>query len=341
MNIIIVNTVPIEFDETFLNKAGLGGSETWAIQLANSFVKKNHQVTVISHCKSHTASNGVVYISNSELDDIVTSCHFDLCIISRCYANYIEVIDEFHMADNVFVQAHDVSVYGNDFNGITTLPCFKGVSTLSAYQERVIHEQTGLNWKYLFRIGNGIDPTLFENINCEPKNKNLLFSSAYWRGADIIEHSILPKLGGICMDVCSYEKIENVDSNGVNVLGSLNKEKLYYEMGQRYCWFYPSVFTETFCITMIENVMCDNDLILPMDYGMSSVLEPYVNDISMKYRFNKDDNEYWMAVDESIYRINESINNRDKNKELRRELKNYVLNKYTWDIIANKWLQLI
>ena len=112
-------------------------------------------------------------------------------------------------------------------------------------------------------------------------------------------------------------------------------------MSNRYCWFYPGVFNETFCITMIENIMCENDIVAPLTYGMSSVIEPFVDDVSMKHRFDRNEDEFWMAVDEASNKINESINNHEKNAELRKELKNYVLSNYAWDIIADKWLKLV
>jgi glycosyltransferase involved in cell wall biosynthesis len=74
---------------------------------------------------------------------------------------------------------------------------------------------------------------------------------------------------------------------------------------------------------------------------MSSVIEPFVDDVSMKHRFDRNEDEFWMAVDEASNKINESINNHEKNAELRKELKNYVLSNYTWDIIADKWLKLV
>lgn len=92
---------------------------------------------------------------------------------------------------------------------------------------------------------------------------------------------------------------------------------------------------------MIENIMCGNDIIAPLTYGLSSVIEPFVNDVSMKHRFDKSEEEFWMAVDEASNRINESFCNYKKGEELRKELKNYILSNYTWDIIADKWLKLI
>lgn len=339
MKIIILNLGDWKFDETSLNQIGLGGSETWAIQLADAFVRKKHDVSVLCNCSPHIAWNGVKYIPHSELDNIVVNNKYDLCIISRFFSNIMSPIEYYHMSENVFLQAHDNRVFSlDDINQITQLKCFKGICTLSGYQERCIHDNNGIGWDYMFRIGNGIDPQLFENIDCIPTNKNLLFSSDYRRGCNIIYESILPKLNGIVADCCSY--LTNSSEN-VNFIGSLNKHDLYTQMGNRFYWFYPCSVNETFCITALENIMCENDLILPINSGLITVLEPFINDITMKHTFTNGNEEYDLAVDEAVERINTSINNHEQGKELRAELKNYVLNKYTWDIIADKWLKLI
>jgi glycosyltransferase involved in cell wall biosynthesis len=101
------------------------------------------------------------------------------------------------------------------------------------------------------------------------------------------------------------------------------------------------VLNETFCITMLENIMCENDIVAPLTYGMTSVIEPFVGDVTMKYRFDSTEDEFWMAVDEAVNKINESFCDYEKGEELRKELKNYVLQNYTWDRIADKWLKII
>lgn len=341
MNILIVNAAITEFDETSLMTGGLGGSETWSIQLANAFIKKGCGVTVISNCKTHTAPNGVIYVSQNEFYDIITKRHYDLCIVSRCYSTLISEIENYKTCSNVFIQAHDENIYGESVDNLLSLNCFKGVATLSAYQELSIYEKSGLPWRYMTRIENGIDPELFKDINYTPQTQRLLFSSDYSRGGDIIINYITPCLNNIGVDFCSYIN-KNISYDGnVSFIGSLDKLSLYTEMGKRYCWFYPSIFNETFCITLLENIMCENDLILPLTFGMSSVLEPFYKDVSMTHTFNSTQDEFSLAVDEAVEKINLSITNHEKGAELRKELKNYVLNKYTWDLIADKWLKMI
>lgn len=347
MKILIINTCEWPFDEDSLNTAGLGGSETWCVQLSKAFVKKGQDVTILCNSETHRAQSGVQYISYNEINNIISQQKYDSIIISRDYSNLLSGIDYFKTSDNVFIQAHDVLIYGDGINKIKSFPCFKGVVTLSAYQERCIHNNCGLDWKYMTRIGNGIDPKLFENLNFTSNNKRLLFSSDYRRCGYILKDCIIPKLinlgtNNTGTDFCSYTKQDEIENNdNTQILGSLSKERLYQEMSNRYCWFYPGVFNETFCITMIENIMCENDIVAPLTYGMSSVIEPFVDDVSMKHRFDRNEDEFWMAVDEASNKINESINNHEKNAELRKELKNYVLSNYTWDIIADKWLKLV
>lgn len=350
--LVIVNFGPA-FDETSLNKAGVGGSETWAIQLAESFSRKGNDVSILCNCKTHytyAGNNFVKYVSLNDADSCLRFNKFDLVIISRQYSNLIQIIDDLNASSNVYIQAHDTEIFGDDFKLISQCKNFRGVSTLSAYQEKSIHDKHNVDWKYFVRIGNGIDPALFQNRSFTPTNKRLLHSSAFYRGGEIVKKYIAPYYtqfitdGGV--DFCSYAdqppQEKNKVLNRVEVLGSLSKPQLYDQMQNRYCWFYPLTADETFCITMIENIMCENDIIVPFYYGPTSVLEPFVNDITMKHNFRSDGGkEFNLAIIKAGERIIESINNHEKGEELRKELKNYVLQNYTWDIIADKWLKLI
>lgn len=346
MRILIINTVEWPFDENSLN-SGLGGSETWCVQLSEAFVRKGQDVTVLCCCETHRTQSGVQYINYYEINNILSQEKYDLIIISRHYSNLLSGIDYYKTSDNVFVQAHDIEIYGDDINKVKSFPCFRGISTLSAFQEKVIHDRCGVNWEYMIRIGNGIDPKLFENSNFTPTNKRLLFSSDYRRSGFILKDIIVPNLVNMGItntgvDYCSYSPLDIEQNEYTQIFGCLSKEQLYKEMSNRYCWFYPGVFSETFCITMLENIMCENDIIAPLTYGLSSVIEPFVDDVSMKHCFDDENSdEFWAAVDEAVNKINESITNHEKGEELRKELKNYVLCNYTWDRIADKWLKLV
>jgi hypothetical protein len=345
MNILFIDiTYHQPLNENSINEIGLGGSETWLMQLSDAFTRKGHCVTICSECGSHLANNGIRFVAKSEMELLLKYNKFDLIIVTRCCNNILELIDQYHTCDNVYIQAHDIVIFF-DINP-HYFKCFKGVATLSAYQERLIHDHNYIEWDYMYRIGNGIDPTLFELDNT-PKTRRLLWSSEYGqRGGSLLSQYILPRLSNSGVDytvpIYNINDIVGLESNNdVSFLGSLNKHDLYHEMSQRYCWFYPLVWHETFCITMLENIMCENDIITPLTYGTHSVLEPYIDDIAMKYRFDRGEDEFRLAVDEAVERINDSFENREKGEELRRELKNYVLQNYTWDRIADKWLKLI
>ena len=345
MKILIIIPTGLPFNENSILTTGCGGSETWAIQLSNAFCELGHEVMVLGFSAPHYARNGVQYVPIQESETVLRTRKFDLIISSRMHGNLIEVVDAFKTSDNVFIQAHDTFITGTDFSEIKKYPCFKGVSTLSAYQERTLHDENGVEWSYMHRIGNGIDERLFSDLDFTPKNQRLLWSSNFSRGGDIAEDHIVPAYikkiaeGGI--DFCGYSNIESKRGEHVKILGSLNKPDLYKQMCDRYCWFYPSTFGETFCISLIENVMCENDLILPLDYGPMSVLEPFYPDITMKHKFDGGEDEFKLAVDEAAEKIVDSIENHEAGQELRSELKNYVLQNYTWTEVAKKWIKLV
>lgn len=350
MKILIICNYQVYNDtmnENGLYSGALGGSETWAIQLAEAFVRKNAEVTLVCPTPSHLSVKGVLYINNTELGSLLKYHKFDLVIISRVVGNLLEIIDENKTSDNVFIQAHDVALYNYNINP-TDYKCFKGVSTLSAFHEKCLHDYHGIAWENMVRTGNGIDPKLFQNMDMTPTNRRLLYSSEYKRGGSLLHDVIAPRIpdSGVDFAFSSYaineEVLDIINNNEYSkFIGCLAKIDLYREMSQRYCWVYPTWFPETFCITLLENIMCENDIITYAKFGMASVIEPFVNDISLKHSFYGTEEEFDLALDETVDRINESLDNHEKGQELRMELKNYVLTNYTWDKIADKWLKLI
>lgn len=346
MKIGIVNLAPCQFDETSIN-GSLGGSETWAVQFANELARReNMLVYVFAFCKTHKAANGVIWVDNNEIERVFKTEKFDVLIFSRVYSNCIEFIDQYKTCPNVYIQAHDPEIDGRaDFGRINGLDIVKGISTLSKYQEDSIHERNNAPLEKMFRIGNGIDLNLFEGLSFLPRQKNIMHSSCYDRGGNIMLNNILPELikkdKDVTLTLASYSNISADHFENVRMLGGLNKRELYMEMSQNYCWAYPLINDETFCITMIENAMCENDLILPMAYGNTSVLEPFVDRITMQHSFIKGDEEFKLAVDEMCGRIEDSFIHYDEHQELRDEIKNYVIQNYDWKVVVDKWLAAI
>ena len=122
----IVNPVLQEFDESSLSK-GVGGSETWAIEIAKCFVKLGYHVIQFCLCENwHISASGVEYVPIKLFEARCQYQRFDYMIVSRC-VNFVLYDDDGHpyihdiskiisstkCCDNVYMMVHDVYIIDN------------------------------------------------------------------------------------------------------------------------------------------------------------------------------------------------------------------------------------
>lgn len=218
-------------------------------------------------------------------------------------------------------------------------------------------------------IPNGIDLKLFDNIDTSNKDNRILWCSNPDRGLYIILKylydpikKVIPDFG---VDIC-YPNYSSIDpkymklfeSCDVNMLGSLSKKDLYKEMAKHKVWVYPQNFVDTFCIGVLENTMCETDVICPWWFGPRDIfdksviaLETYPPFFDYKSITNgfypvgfintqiKDAEQYlnWL-LNEVIYRI--QAYNSDEYIQYRNKAKEYVINHYQWSDVAKSYLTL-
>lgn len=344
MKIAIVNLINVIFDETSIND-GLGGSETWAIQLSEAFKRKNHDVYVFSNTKTtHISTTNVKWINNSLIYPYFLTEKFDFIIISRIPNDLLDFIAKTEPTQNVFIQCHDPNVCQNTSQNGLNYPFIKKIIALTHWHKMYLNTSDRISLNNIEIIPNGIDPLLFPITKNETDHK-LLWSSCIERNFNILMDDIYPLIKGEIkdfeIDVAAYNDIQGIEGiQGVNFLGKLNKQQLYTEMNKHSTYFYPCVSNETFCITSIENAMCQNNMILPLQYGPADIFYPFKDEIGMKNYFDRSKEEYNAACNEAAEKIINSIVNPNYNQELKNEIRNYILSNFTWDKVAEKYIQL-
>lgn len=372
MKIVIGIVVPgdIEFDETGLEK-GIGGSETWAIQIAQALSRKGDYVIVFCKCSYwHFDHTGVEWIPIELLDSRIQYQHFDHIIMSRHYSGFINKIADSKCCDNIVIQSHDWSV--GPFWQLTDStwryvyyeedeelrhPLVKKFIALSDWHIGSMIKESHIPREMITIIPNGIDPKLFEGIDLDAeRDHHILWSSRPERGCDMLVNDIAPivrrSIPDFKVEIASYDPIQDrfKDKEDIIILGKLNKVDLYREMAKHCCWFYPSIYPETFNITSIESVMCNVDLILPIQHGMATTFE-YFKSIGMTNRFmsffvKASKVETDNAIEEAARLIVNSIQRygRMERRQLRDCMRRYISLNYTWDKIAElyheMWLKL-
>jgi GR25 family glycosyltransferase involved in LPS biosynthesis len=256
---------------------GVGGSETWAIEMAryvNQLVGNNYQVIVFCNCEEDSdIFEGVRYMKLSEYLSFITKYKVQHCIISR-FSEYIPVTINSHV-ENIHVILHDTQLSGNV---VPIDPKIKNFFCLSEWHKTLFLK----NFPQFSNITHvshyGIDFTNFLDVNNLIKKVpySFIYSSFPNRGL-IIVLKMWPKIIkkypqsvlNIFTDVNNewanthypdelkeiralLELYNNIYPNNVYNHGWVDKKTLANFWKSSQIWFYPCKFEETFCLTALE-----------------------------------------------------------------------------------------
>jgi hypothetical protein len=281
---------------------------------------------------------------------------YDALIISRIlHQDVINKIEQSNSCNNIYLMAHDIYLVYYDGNESSELyysqiitnnflsKNIKKIFALSDWHKQFLCENYGYPLDFVELTAHGINEDLL-NINCyQPRDNSILWSNAIYRHFEILVEKLAPRILDKFTDFKIYFSHYGSIDNEVNHLhllnydyvinlGNLNKIELHNEMIKHKCAFYPCIFRETFCITSMEQALCENQIIMPLRYGPATIFEPY------KYMF-LNDNNYFETEDELNDTSNKIINTLntyyDENNILfRKSIKHYLINKYNWNNIC-------
>ena len=274
MNIGIFAVYATAFDEKSI-ELPLGGSETWAIQLADAFRALGHGVTVVCGCaERHTTETGAEYVPIREFEK-GRGWTFDLAIASRYWRDFLRLWAGRGKARRVFLQLHDDHA-PNTNGALVGGTLADKIVTLTDWHRRYIQEKYSLRDEDMAVIPNPVDARLFPDVDVERRTADhaVLWSSCPTRGLEILAKYVAPLVRQAVPDfsvkAVTYSQPEQRRCAGledVEWLEPMNKRQLYAEMCKHAVWFYPSVFDETFCITLAENAYAGNHIVMHPDFG--------------------------------------------------------------------------
>lgn len=361
-----------KFNETSF-ETGCGGSETWVIQIAKEFVKRNYHVIIFCNCNEwYFYNSGVEYLDISYFLARIKYQHFDEFIFVRSLDNSYDEFIKHNDCENIYVQSHDQfiwkdGIYNERFNyeDEETKNRFNKVKkfiALTNFHKEELIQYNNIPEDKIEIIGNGLDSEIFDNVNQLniEKDNEILWTSSFGRGGDILVNYILPlvkrEISDFKVNICGYADnvSDDIKNNpDVNFLGTLTKEEYYKEFKKHKVWFLPCVVIEDFGICAAEAVMCGAHVISPYLHGMKDVLSPFTP-LAMENKYNvilPDDyhySQYQLNMEysdfdntnkEAAYSIINIIKDYD-NPLLQKILdcqKKYVLETYAWSNIVNKW----
>lgn len=373
MNICIINDTAGTINYNSLEK-GCGGSETWVLQLGEEFVKNNDFVVICTTTDESINENNII-LNNEKINivpleyipSVLQHIKFDFIIVSRILSN--QLLEVLRKASNsydcLFYQFHDL--YPVEENYKETMNFVNKVIALTPYHAHYLHYKTDIDYSHFAIIPNGIDLSLFDNIEPRTRDNRMLWCSNPDRGLFIILKYLYDDIKkeipdfGIDIAYPNYANINDTENvlkdKDVKFLGTLSKKDLYKEMAKHKCWCYPQNFIDTFCICMLENAYSDVNIVAPWWYAPENIFENILNDEKYKKIVNIPDqfdnifypNEMMCNKDESkkYYewlknKIIDGIKNYDSEEnQIKRALKkNQVIKRYTWNNVANLYKSL-
>ncbi len=294
MNITFA-TSGLDFCGDSLNRNSLGGSETALASMAREFARLGHRVMVFCQCSRPGEYEGVRY---EHVDSYHRQCRnltIDVQIISRFGHLW-------HPDINAGINMwwlHDMPSPKND----TMMYVLKAdmVALLSDFHIQSYQLSGAPIDPIVWKTANGVDMDLISK--CKASNSahpaRFLYSSLPERGLDRLVTDIWPRikqqipLAELCIagyDLSSIQQMIQEETrqsqraimeraartDGVRLVGSLNKSSLYSLMKSCTSMIYPTTYPEIFCITAVEAQACGLPIIttnmaaLPETVGPSS-----------------------------------------------------------------------
>ena len=350
------------FDINSLEYSGLGGSETWILNMAFNLCQMDYHVIIFNQ-NNYTCYNlnGIEILPISELELISTYITFEHVFINRYFdPNIINIFKENNNCNNLYFVLHDIRLWKangeyifNDLNNCLKYEDIENDLWLKSHIKKIFmmskwHRDFNNDCEYPEKlveiIGNGINiPTLDNSIK---RDNNIFWSSCLERGFDdILINKIMPlvhqKNPNIKLYVSSYNPLPEAKYDNLEYvipLGSLTKEQLYKEMQKHMISFLPLTHWETFCITSIEAISNNMELVCPFKYGLQTIFE-YFEDLFIQDG-DYENQEYCEYVANEI--VNKIDNYYSKDSIIRRNiLYKYVIDNYSWEHISKKLYNII
>lgn len=340
---------------------GMAGSETWAAELSAELSKAGFRVTLFGNPRTEkTDEFGVRYMDFRKMEEYLKYRYISLAILSRT----CEPPKHLKMrTDNLYVMVHDIWL-NQDKNYDTMKWAINGFGVLSEWHDQFFRQHHGVEEEKTFLTFNGIRHENYKNLISSKKKNKTVYSSSPDRGLEVLL-DILPRIReqvpDFEVDVAygfhnwqsmaeqrgdqeSLKRIELIKEKmkqpGVNYLGRISKKELADRQKEAKVWLYPTWFSETFCISCLENGMAGNAAITTPYAGMLTTMgdnaiyikgpdsEPVYRWCLTKEYQDSMVGEAVKALTEEPYRLQWANRLKDK------------VSGYTWENAAKQWIEI-
>jgi len=247
------------------------GSEITLIKLAMQFIKKYRVLIFGDSIFNEYYIDGIEFYNTLKYNEFQNNNNIDVVIISR----YIfHLIDDEIKSRKIFIWIHDAII----------LPYYKGVSlpgegkyfvknishkidgfiTLTNWHKNYFIEKYDVDPNKVFIISSAIDTNMFKG-NFKKQRHKFIWTSHAARGVHkLIEyfHDIRLKIpdaelyiyrDSSCFSQEILDEMEKYDY--IHYGGKLDHKKIPDEFESSEIWFYPTNFTESYCMSSVEAQM--------------------------------------------------------------------------------------
>jgi glycosyltransferase involved in cell wall biosynthesis len=312
------------------------------------------EVIVFSDCEgSEGIYSGVEFQALNRFDRFVEMNHINVFVASR----YVNLFDYNIRADKKYLWVHDVWAMGTEFGENDKVRNYydelDGIFCLSPWHRDFFAEKHDVSPAKIIITGNGADPGRFDK-DVEKQRYRFIYASSPDRGLDTLLDlfpRILREFPQAELHV--FYGFDNWDE-AIRQAGraasrdwrdqiyqALNQPNVFYHgrVGQRELadeflksdiWFYPTRFTETYCITALEAQMagavcvCSDLAALQTTVGDRGILipgDPYTE-------------QYRRHALQQVFSI---MKDDERKRELTNRAKDWA-RQQTWENRAKEWL---
>lgn len=289
---------------------GVGGSETYIIEIAKHIESKNIFKTIVfcnTPNKKDEIFEGTLYTHIDNYSEFINKTYIHTCIISR-YSEYLPLTTN-SFVENIYLVLHDVTSSGNVIpihNKLKNIFCL--TEWHCEYFTNIFPNLINITVPFYngtsFTHDNNINKIPFKFIYSSFPDRGLLQLLEMW--PDIYNKEPRSTLHIYCnFDIIlgnyKIDIIKNLIQKYTNMnifnYGWVSKSELEISWQSSDFWFYPCTFNETFCITALESAITKTFVITNGLAGLQNT----VNDRGIIIPGNPEDKEWKDKALEQIF----------------------------------------
>lgn len=317
----------------------VSGSEIMAKNLSIYLSKIGYKVFVFGNFIDYNHNyecniQNVQFIDNSKYKTWIETHYIDYLIVSRNPTNIFYLPN----IQNVYLWVHDVFPSFEFIQSHRTK--FKGILSLCEWHKNIISTEFSVPLEHIKTTRNAIEPERFkQDVSKIPYR--FIYSSSPDRGLSYLLqifpeiHKKYPEatLQIFCNSKFIFPKdLEIIKQTEYIFLNErVNQEQICIEYLQSDVWFYPTDFTETYCITAVE-AQAAGCLCVTLDIGS---LKEIVKDRGVVLEGNIKDKKVQEQLLEKLFEV---LDDKEKKNEYIKKGKEWAL-KQNYESLALEWSQ--